>query len=209
MLYSLMDGRARTNTELALVADVTPSTASIHLQQLRARNLVTVTTEGKHRCYTLAGTDVAAALEALSSLAGSAPAATAPPATSSLRDARSCYDHLAGALGVALYGRFVALGWLSAGAASGVRDRELTARGASAMAALGTDVDAVQAQRRRFAYACLDWTERRPHLGGALGAALLQTALSRTWVVRERHGRALTITARGHREMFARFGAKV
>ncbi|MFI5227427.1 MAG: ArsR/SmtB family transcription factor [Gemmatimonadales bacterium] len=209
MLYSLMDGRARTSTELALLADVTPSTASIHLQQLRARKLVSVTTQGKHRCYTLAGTDVAAALEALSSLAGRAPVEPAPAIASSLRVARSCYDHIAGALGVALYSRLVALGWLSTGAASRLRDRDLTARGANAISELGIDVDALRARRRRFAHACLDWTERRPHLGGALGAALLENALKRKWVVRERDSRALSVTARGDREIFARFGVRL
>lgn len=209
MLYSLMDGRPRTSTELALLADVTPSTASIHLQHLRSQRLVSVTTQGKHRSYSLASADVAAALEALSALAGSAPGTGPQQTPSDLRVARSCYDHMAGRLGVALYDRLVALGWLSSGAAGRHRERDLTPSGASAMGALGIDVDAVRARHRRFAYACLDWSERRPHLGGALGAALLERALKRKWVVRERGGRVLRVTAHGRRELFARFGARV
>jgi DNA-binding transcriptional ArsR family regulator len=212
MLYGLMDGRPRTSTELALLADITPSTASIHLQQLRAQHLVSVVAQGKHRSYTLAGADVAAALEALSVLAGGSPGTNAvtSAATTDLRAARSCYDHLAGILGVAVYDRLVALGWLSTGAAATrKKERDLTPAGASAMTALGIDLDALQARRRRFAYACLDWSERRPHLGGALGAALLDVALKKKWVARERDSRVLRVTAYGHREFLARFGAEV
>ncbi|HEX8942148.1 MAG TPA: winged helix-turn-helix domain-containing protein [Gemmatimonadaceae bacterium] len=209
MLYSLMDGRPRTSTELALLADVTPSTASIHLQHLRSQRLVSVVSEGKHRCYSLASADVAAALEALSALAGSSPGTSTPQTTSDLRVARSCYDHMAGCLGVALYERLVALGWLSIGATSRHRDRDLTTKGASAIAALGIDVEATRARHRRFAYACLDWSEQRPHLGGALGAALLESALKKKWVVRERGSRVLSVTGHGRREIFARFGARV
>lgn len=204
MLYCLMDGHARTSTELAVIGDVSPSTASVHLQRLAAQRLVTVRAQGKHRYYSLAGADVAAALEALSVLAGGSRGTFVPATPRGLRAARTCYDHIAGALGVSLHDRFTALGWLSAGADDNSYD--VSASGEKAFAALGIDLADTRARRRRFASACLDWSERRPHLGGALGAALLTVATKRKWVVRELDSRALRITAAGQREMRARFG---
>src|SRR5271163_3678302 len=113
MLYCLMDGHARTSTELAMVADVSPSTASVHLNRLKMEHLVKVLVQGKHRYYSLGGPDVAAALEGLSVLAGSGRGKFVPNTPSRLRNARTCYDHMAGTLGVALHDRLQALGWLS------------------------------------------------------------------------------------------------
>jgi DNA-binding transcriptional ArsR family regulator len=210
MLYCLMDGRARTSTELAIIAGVTPSTASVHLHRLKRQRLVKVITQGKHRYYSLAGADVAATLEALGVLAGARrSSAVTPEPPSAMRAARSCYDHIAGILGVALYDRFEALGWLSAASRRDGEARELNETGTKAFAALGIDVDSARTLRRRFAYACLDWSERRPHLGGALGAALLDVALKRKWVLRQREGRALTLTSTGQRELRSRFGVRV
>jgi DNA-binding transcriptional ArsR family regulator len=208
MLYALMDGHARTSTELAVLAGVTPSTASVHLHRLQRHRLVAVLAQGKHRYYSLHGRDVAAALEALSVLAGGTRDAFAPRTPSRLRAARSCYDHLAGAAGVALHDRLMALAWLSA---TGERadDYALTAAGEKGCAALGIDVTATRALRRRFAFACRDWSERRPHLGGALGAALLTVALKRRWLVRDLDSRALSITPTGRRELRARFGVGI
>src|SRR5919197_2258751 len=112
MLYYLTDGHARTSTELAVVAEVTPSTASVHLQRLKAQRLVKMVPQGKHRYYSLDDVHVAAALEALSVLAGGTRAAFVPRTPNRLRAARTCYDHIAGTLGVALHDRFKALGWL-------------------------------------------------------------------------------------------------
>lgn len=206
MLYCLADGRARTATELALVADLTPATASVHLQRLRTQRLVTVAPQGRHRYYSLAGAQVAAALEALSVLAGGSGLPVAADAAGDLRAARTCYDHLAGALGVSLCARLRTLGWLSAGSGDGGRAYEVTVAGTKALTALGVDVEATRLRRRRFAYPCMDWTERQPHLGGALGAALLDVALRRKWVRRERDSRALTVTTIGRREITTRFG---
>lgn len=205
MLYCLIDGRARTSTELAVVGEVTPSTASVHLQRLKSCNLVQVHAQGKHRYYSLGGTRVAAALEALSVLAGGSHDAFVPNTPDHLRYARTCYDHIAGSLGVALHDRFKAMGWLSHRSARN-HSYEVTASGAKAFSALGIDVDATQALRRRFAFTCLDWSERRPHLGGALAAAFLKLALKRKWVMKEMESRALSITRFGRREMEARFG---
>jgi len=208
MLYSLVDGHARTSTELAVAADVSPSTASVHLNRLKAVRLVTVLAQGKHRYYSLAGANVAAALEALSVLAGGSRDTFVPGTPGRLRAARTCYDHIAGTLGVSLHDRFTALGWLSAGAV-GANGYDLTPHGAKAFDALGIDVVATRALRRRFAYACLDWSERRPHVGGAIGAALLHVALKRRWVIQDLDSRALSVTKVGRREMLARFGLPV
>lgn len=206
MLYCLSDGRARTSTELAIVAGVTPSTASVHLQRLASQRLVKVLPQGKHRYYSLEGGHVADALEALSVLASGTRAAFVPNTPSILRAARTCYDHMAGTLGVRLHDRFQALDWLVAG------DRQaydLTPAGAKSFADFGVDVDATRSLRRRFAYACVDWSERRPHLGGALGAALLSVALKRKWVTQDPDSRALNVTRVGRGEFLKHFNLHV
>jgi DNA-binding transcriptional ArsR family regulator len=205
MLYCLIDGRARTSTELAAIAEVTPSTASVHLQRLRTAQLVTVYAQGKHRYYSLEGAQVAAALEALSVLAGGGSPPFRPNTPSYLREARTCYDHIAGRLGVALHDRFVALVWLASSLPGGIA-YSATERGAAGLRAIGVNLDGARAARRRFAFACLDWSERRPHLAGALGAAFLDTALKKKWITREPEGRVLSVTALGAREMRTRLG---
>jgi DNA-binding transcriptional ArsR family regulator len=205
MLLSLMDGRARTGTELAALAEVGASTASAHLQRLQAVRLISVRRQGKHRYYALGGADVAGLLERLSALAGGSAAPYVSRTPTRLRAARTCYDHIAGAVGVALHERFAALGWLTAGP-DGLY--EMSSTGARAFAALGMDVEAARAARRRFAFGCLDWSERRYHLGGALGAAFLQLACRRRWVVQDLDSRALRVTELGRRELLARLGVQ-
>jgi len=205
MLYCLSDGLARTATELAMAAEVTPGTASVHLHRLEQQRLVKVSAQGRHRYFRLEGRHVAAVLEALSVLAGGERGAFTPSTPNRLRAARTCYDHIAGALGVALHDRFRALGWL-AGRAGAYQNYELTPSGAKAFAALGIDIEAARALRRRFVYGCLDWSERRPHVAGAMGAALLNLALKRKWVAHDLDSRALSVTRTGRREMAARFG---
>jgi DNA-binding transcriptional ArsR family regulator len=198
MLYCLMDGRARTSTELAVVAEVAPSTASAHLKRLEAAHLVKVSAQGKHRYYSLQGARVARVLEGLNVLAGTPRSKLVPNTPKRLCAARTCYDHMAGALGVALLDGFHKLKWLSG--------YELTANGTRAFEDLGVDLDVTRALRRRFAFPCLDWSERRPHLGGSLAAALLEVTLKRRWVSQDLDSRALTVTSAGRREMLARFG---
>lgn len=209
ILYCLMDGHARTSTELAVVADVSPSTASVHLNRLRTERLIRVLVQGKHRYYSLEGPNVAIALEALSVLAGGPRDRFVPRTPSRLHAARTCYDHMAGTLGVAFLDRFQALNWLSGGSTGRDRAYDLTREGTKAFDALGIDLEATRTLRRRFAYACLDWSERRPHMGGALGAAILKVALKRNWVVQDLDSRSLDVTSRGRREMLTRFGLHV
>jgi DNA-binding transcriptional ArsR family regulator len=218
ILYCLMDSRARTSTELAMVADVSPSTASVHLNRLRAERLVKVFIQGKHRYYSLNGPNVGSALEALSVLAGGPRDEFVPTTPSQLQVARTCYDHLAGTVGVSLHDRFKALGWLAAGSKNGGPKNvdsnadnayDVTAEGAKAFAELGIDLAQARMLRRQFAYACLDWSERRPHLGGALGAALLKVVLKRKWLLQDLDSRALVVTRFGRREILTRFGLQV
>ena len=138
-------------------------------------------------------------LEGLSVFASGDRAKFVPNTPSRLRAARTCYDHMAGTLAVSLHDRLHELGWFSS-------SYELTQQGTQVLESLGIDVDAVRLQRRRFAYACLDWSERRPHIGGALGAAMLQAALKRKWVTQDLDSRVLSITDFGRRELQARFG---
>lgn len=208
MLYCLVDGQARTSTDLSVVAGVSPSTASVHLNRLATARLIKVSIQGKHRFYSLAGPEVASALEALSVLAGSVRDKFVTGEPSRLRAARTCYDHIAGIVGVSLHDRFKSLGLLvDSGAANNAYD--LTPRGAKAFGSIGIDIDATRTLRRRFACACLDWSERTPHIGGALGAALLKIALKRKWVIPDLDSRALEVTRTGRREILTRFGLQV
>lgn len=209
MLFCLMDGRARTSTELAVVAEVSPSTASVHLNRLREENLVKVQVQGRHRYYDLAGANVARALERLSVLAGNTGARFTPNTPDRLRAARTCYDHMAGTMAVVLHDHFLALRWIAPSSTEGCDDYELTLPGTKAFLALGIDIKAARALRRRFAYGCLDWSERRPHLGGALGAAMLKLISTRKWVSRDLDSRSLSVTALGKREMHSRFGLEL
>jgi DNA-binding transcriptional ArsR family regulator len=203
MLCALLDGHARTSTELSVLAEVSPSTASAHLARLKDERLVLLLAQGKHRYYQLAGADVATALEALLVVAGLARPAFQPNTPDRLRHARTCYDHMAGSVAVQLHDHFAAQGWLADGDDGAYH---LSETGASQFAQLGLDLPALRKLRRRFACPCLDWSERRPHLGGALGAALLQLALRRGWVERDLDSRALRVPPAGARQMRAAFG---
>lgn len=205
MLYCLLDGHARTSTELAMVAGVGPSTASVHLARLRSTNLLKVVLQGKHRYYSLAGRRVARALEGLSVVAGSSQATFAPSTPNCLREARTCYDHVAGTVGVALHHRFQQLGWLKSTRVA--REAyDLTPSGVVGFTALGIDVEKTMLLRRRFAYSCLDWSERQPHVAGALGSALLDLALRKRWLCQDGESRALRLTGVGRRELEVRLG---
>ncbi len=192
-----------------MVAEVSPSTTSVHLDRLKKAHMVKVLMRGKYRFYSLAGVDVATALEGLSVLAGGAHNKFVPSTPKRLLGARTCYDHMAGALGVSLHDRFKALGWLSVHSKGDHKAYDLTVDGARALERLGVDVGASRAMRRRFAFPCLDWSERRPHVGGALGAALLKIAVKRKWVIPDLDSRALEVTSLGRREMLTRFGVAI
>lgn len=205
MLCCLLDGHARTSTELSVVAEVSPSTASAHLARLKDGQLVQLLAQGKHRYYRLAGADVAAALEALLVVAGLPRPQFKPNTPDRLRHARTCYDHMAGSVAVRLHDHMASQGWL-AEHEDGGKEYELTPAGEQGLVQLGVDTKALRKLRRRFACPCLDWSERKPHVGGALGAALLQLALKRGWVEQDMDSRALAVPPKGQRQMLAAFG---
>jgi DNA-binding transcriptional ArsR family regulator len=204
MLDALMDGEARPAGELARRAGVAPSTASEHLQRLLEGRLLTVEPNGRERRYRLASAEVAEVLESLSRLGSEPPPRSLRAAgrTEALRAARTCYDHLAGRLGVAVTEALVERDALRPGDGS----FELTASGEAFLAGLRVDVAAARQRKRIFARSCLDWSERRPHLAGALGAALADAALAEDWVRRRPNDRALRVTAAGERAFRDLFG---
>ncbi|MCG5218152.1 winged helix-turn-helix domain-containing protein [Streptosporangium sp. KLBMP 9127] len=201
MLTSLLDGRALAAGELARLAGVSAATASAHLARLLDGCLVTVVRQGRHRYYRLTGHEVAHALESLARISPRPAVRSLKGARQArlLREARTCYDHLAGQAGVELLDRLVG-GKCLVEAADGY---EVGEKGERILAELGVDLAAVRGARRRFAIPCLDWTERRPHLGGALGAALTERLMERGWFERGTTRRALTLTEHGRSGMTA------
>jgi DNA-binding transcriptional ArsR family regulator len=192
---ALMGGRALAAGELARLAGVGASTISEHLAVLVDGGLLTAVAAGRHRYFRLAGPAVSDALEALSLICPTTPARTLRQSTAARSDAlaRTCYDHLAGALGVAVLDGAYATSWFADGR-SGV---EVTPVGVDGLAAIGVDVAACRTTRRQFSRLCLDRTQRRMHLSGALGAALLSAMLAHGWLVRGPIARSLKVTASG------------
>ncbi len=184
MLDALLTGRALTATELARVADVSPATASEHLAKLREGGLVEVVKQGRHRYHRLASPEVGAALESLAFVAPAKPVGTLRQSSRarSLAEARTCYDHVAGRCGVALHDGLLARGWLEP--VPGGYD--LTEPGLAGLLGWGVDVTTARAARRRLARPCLDWTERREHLAGALAGAIADALIEgpQPWFVR-------------------------
>src|SRR5580693_236321 len=218
MLLALLDGRPLAATELARLAAVSPPTASAHLARLLDGGLVTVIRQGRHRYYQLAGHEVATAIEALSQLG--------PPArVRSLRQsrqavalaaARTCYDHLAGRAGVGLLDALLGHGLLAREKSKSLvrTDRGdsastrfvVTGAGARTLVSFGINVTEVRRSRRRFAGECIDWTQRRGHLNGALAAAITARLFEAGWIARGARRRSVLITAAGAQGLADTFG---
>lgn len=202
MLVALLDGRAYTAGELAAAAGVAPPTGSAHLTQLAEAGLLTVARLGRHRYHRLASPAVAAMLEGMLAIAGAPavrPIATGPR-DHGLRRARRCYDHLAGALAVGIADALARAGEL-------VIEADSALMSDAGMARLAQLDVAVPGQGRALCRPCLDWSERRPHLGGAIGAGLLDALLARQWL-RPGEGRALTVTPTGAAGLERVFGVR-
>jgi DNA-binding transcriptional ArsR family regulator len=195
-LTALADGTALPASELAQRAGVSASTASVQLAKLVEGGLLEVERTGRHRYYRLADSSIAGAIEALAVIAPHRPATSLKQARagSELQAARTCYDHLAGALGVALLDALQRRRLLSA-------ELEVTPRGAERFARLDIDVDDLTRGRRPLTRPCLDWTERRHHLAGALGAALATRFLELGWIERRPTSRAVRVTDKGRRSL--------
>ena len=201
ILSSLLNGESRPASELARMAGISAPAASAHLTKLVEGNLLAVERLGRHRFYRLANDDVAYALEAINALAShSGPLPTPSDSKSiALRNARTCYDHLAGRLAMEIADGFVAGGLLEPDG----RFFTLTDAGARWLNQQGIDVRSLRAGPRALARRCKDMTERRPHIGGALGAALYQWMVDRNWLRRSRSSRAVFLTAEGDRSLRA------
>ncbi len=198
MLTLLMEGRALTAKELAYGAGVEPATATAHLKRLLEDRLVAVAVQGRHKYVRLASPDVAQLLELMMAVAPrTALRRPQPRVEEKLRQARMCYDHLAGELGIGLTDALVAQGLLRKEADAFA----VTRKGAAWFGELGIDLDAIRGKRRKFAPQCLDWSERRDHLGGALGAALAERLVELGWIARKRNSRAVSVTEAGRRKL--------
>lgn len=212
MLCALMDGRAYTATELATIAETAASTASAHLSRLTEVGLLEKVSQGRHRYFRLASVQVAEVLESMMQLAGAQSASIVSSTPVTLRYARSCYDHLAGTLAVALFQQLLDLGWLSQAVKEGCdssANYTLTTVGQTGFSALGIPWQINPRSRRRFACGCLDWSERTAHLGGQLGAALLAFMLEKNWLSRRLDSRELQLTDLGRRQLQRQFGLQL
>jgi DNA-binding transcriptional ArsR family regulator len=194
MLSALMDGGSHSAGELAYAAHVSPQTASAHLTKLVAAGLLAGQRQGRNRYFRLASPEVARMLEQIMAVAVGRTSRYRPAwmRDDRLRSARTCYDHLAGRLGVALADSLVRKGHVCFDEDGG----EVTATGTRFLEEFGLDLAATG--RRRFCRPCLDWSERRPHLGGAIGAILAQRCFTLGWIVRIRDSRAVAVTSCGH-----------
>lgn len=205
ILTALMDGRALTATELAYLAGVAPQTASGHLAKLAGANLLALTKQGRHRYYRLSSPEVGHMLEGILAVAAlhlPPRRRTASRIDEEMRTARTCYDHIAGRLGVGIADALTAEGHILLAEDGG----EVTPVGADFLAGLGVDLAARKGSTRAYCRSCLDWSERRPHIAGLLGAAMCRRFFDLGWVERRRDTRALTISAVGSRGFADSFG---
>lgn len=206
MMVALMDGRALTATELAQFANIAPQTASGHLSKLLLAHLLVVERQGRHRYYRIASAEVARMLETIMHVAAEQDIAEATrrihvgPKDEALRAARTCYDHLAGRLGVSVADAMTGRGLVELDADGGT----VTEDGRRFLREFGADLDTPPRVKRMFIRSCLDWSERRPHLGGHVATIITQRCFQLDWVRRQQGSRALFVTPHG-REGFRKF----
>jgi DNA-binding transcriptional ArsR family regulator len=207
LLLALTEDEQLSARALAARAGIAPSTASGHLAKLVDAGLLAVDASGRHRYFRLAERAVADALEALAAIAPSKPVRSLRDATvgEALRQARTCYDHLAGRLGVELTAALEAERVLVRRNGAYLLGR----RASSRLAALGIDVASLERQRRPLVRSCLDWSERRPHVAGAVGAALAQRLFELGWIERRERNRSVTVTEKGARALRSELGVDV
>ncbi|TYB63847.1 helix-turn-helix transcriptional regulator [Nonomuraea sp. PA05] len=202
ILTALLGGRALAAGELARMAGVSAATASAHLAKLLDGRLVDVVRQGRHRYYRLAGHEIAEVLEVLARISARPPVRSLRQSRQAkqLEEARTCYDHLAGRAGVGLLDRLKESGCYDG--------HDVTEAGERLLSRLGVDVAGARRSRRRFAPECLDWTERRAHLGGALGAAITEVLFERGWYRRGNVPRAVVLTDEGRQGLAELFSGK-
>jgi DNA-binding transcriptional ArsR family regulator len=206
ILAALMGGRALTASELVRAAGVSPQTTSGHLGKLTDGRLIACVKQGRHRYYRIATHRVAEMLEGIMAVVADAPPRHRPASKvdEAMRTARTCYDHFAGKLGVGLTDALCAHGYVALSEEGG----EVSDSGIAFFEKFGVDL-AARGCRRIFCRPCIDWTERRPHLGGSVGAALAQRCFDLDWLKRMRESRALTLTPAGRRGLSETFGVSL
>jgi DNA-binding transcriptional ArsR family regulator len=220
ILRALLPDRPLAAGELARMTGVSAATASFHLAKLLEGGMITVVRQGRHRYYRLAGHEVAAAIEALGLISPALPVRTLRQSreAAALAEARTCYDHLAGRAGVELLAGLLRLGWLEE--KSGRTDRgdtsavrfEITGAGAKALGSFGLDMLQIRRSRRHFAGTCIDWTQRRGHLNGALAAAITTRLFDLGWIERDSTGqrrRSVRVTPAGIEGLACTFGVEL
>jgi DNA-binding transcriptional ArsR family regulator len=208
MLVLLMEGRALTAKELALGAGIEPGTATSHLKRLVDDGLLESAAQGRHKYFRFASEHVAQMVESLMRVAPKHKRhSTEASAGEPIKRARFCYDHLAGSLGTGLLAMLLQKSWLE-GSVIDARQLQVTGTGEKALKGLGLDLDGLRGKRRQFACTCLDWSERRDHLGGALGAALAEHFTQQGWIERKKHSRVVQVSTEGAAQ-FRRLGIKL
>lgn len=199
MLWNLLDGRAYTATELSVCAGISPQSASNHLAKLVDADILSISKQGRHRYYTFKNDAVAQVVESMASLLPlkGEGKMVSKPVPSGITYARTCYDHAAGRLGVGITESLIANGMLE----TSDKVYELTEKGREWFHTFGVNAEELKQQKRSFAHQCLDWSERRPHLAGALGASMLNIMMQNDWVRKKKNTRELLITPKGRLEL--------
>lgn len=202
VLWTLLDGRAYTATELAICADTSAQNISMHLSKLVQADLLTVESQGRHRYYRFSRQEVAYAIEALANLVSHKNDAKENTTDiSDIKYCRTCYDHLAGKVGVLITEKLVLQKMIELQN----KTYTLTTKGNKFFKDFGIDMNDLQSKRRVLAKPCLDWSERKYHISGSLGAALLDKMLHSDWLRRKRNSRAIIITSKGQSEIYNKF----
>lgn len=206
IMWTLLDGRALTATELAIAADTSAQNMSMHLNKLVTASLLKVESQGRHRYYTYSRKEIAYAIEAMASLVP-LPEKTAGIADNNpaIKHCRSCYDHLAGRVGVLITESLLKQKIIIASE----NNFTLSKKGEQWLADFDIEVDELKNLRRSFIRPCLDWSERKPHIAGSIAAALLNTMLQQDWMRRAKNSRALLITAKGQKKLREHFNINV
>jgi DNA-binding transcriptional ArsR family regulator len=208
IVWALIDGTTRPAGELAYAANISAQSASAHLTKLVQGGLLESEAQGRHRYFRIANSEVACMIESMASLSAEiAPRKPPPPPLmrampDQFMHARTCYDHLAGEMAVKILDAMLKMGWL---AAKG-QEFSVTGLGEKKLAALNVNLDVARAERRVFARPCVDLTQRRPHLGGALGAALLDLFVAQGWILRSPRSRIVSLTPKGTEAFRKNFG---
>ncbi len=207
MLWNLLDGRAYTATELSLCADISAQSASNHLSKLVCANILTVEKQGRHRYYKYANSDVARVIESMTSLLplNQKNKRKEEPGAVGITYTRTCYDHMAGKIGVEITNSLIKKGIIEAAG----NKYDVSSFGNSWFKSVGINVNEIKLQKRLFAYPCLDWSEKKHHLAGALGASFLQMMLDEDWIRRIKNSREIIITSKGKIELKRRVNLEI